>query len=184
LASRLVHWAADTSHPAAPTTYRLKRIDEKGGPGFHLERKQRAHGYRGGYVDFVGGLDAWRANARASGRRIEMANARVHGLAMIGAGIALTPVGFGLAYLLGRSLQPVRGLLRSILIGLVALPMVVAFAGWLELITGAPFGRLAHRFDTAGALEKIRLSLLVIGSIIPFIALGAAIYSVGALLIR
>jgi hypothetical protein len=90
---------------------------------------------------------------------------RIRGLVLLAAGALLTPVFFVLAYLLGLLLAslfgdggPVR-----IAVGLVALPLVMAFIGWLELVTGVPFRRLQKLFEKAG-LARLGITLHVLAS--------------------
>lgn len=93
------------------------------------------------------------------------------------AGVVLTPVFFGAAYFLGLALQSLIGGKKiPIAAALVAIPIIVSFKGWLELLTGISFTRLADRFDNAGFFAKTGLTVLVLASIALYIAMFYGLY--------
>jgi hypothetical protein len=65
----------------------------------------------------------------------------------------------------------------KIAVGLVALPVVMAFIGWLEIVTGVSFRRLQRLFDKGG-LVQLGVTFLVLASIGALIAGSIYMYNV------
>jgi len=104
---------------------------------------------------------------------------RMRGLLLLVLGALLTPVFFIVAYFLGLLLAMLFGDHGPVRIaaGLVAIPMVMGFMGWLELVTGVSFRRLQTVFDKGG-LAQLGLTLLVIASGAGLIALFVFLYTI------
>jgi hypothetical protein len=100
---------------------------------------------------------------------------RLQGLAMMTAGALLAPVIFFAAWCLILILVALFGpgiLGYGVLIagtGAAAVPLVLAFVGWLQLVTGVPFSRLESTFKEGG-LGALGILVLVLGSAVAFIA--------------
>src|SRR5262245_51468745 len=54
---------------------------------------------------------------------------------------------------------------------LAALPLVAAFKGWLELLTGRSLREWSDRWNSLRAPGRLIMGLLVVGALLPFLAL-------------
>ncbi len=99
--------------------------------------------------------------------------ARLHGLVLIGLGLALLPVGFFVWYAITVFLIETTGGLLLITPALfMAAALALAFVGWLEVLTGIRFSRLARAFDDGGFLAKIGIGIFVIASALGFLVVA------------
>jgi hypothetical protein len=79
------------------------------------------------------------------------------GLVKIGLGLGLTALGVIVTDWIYRHT-------RQQVYPLVVLPVVLVFAGWLELLTGWRTGDLAGRWDAAGPTGRLGMALLVVAA--------------------
>jgi hypothetical protein len=92
--------------------------------------------------------------------------ARFYGLLMIIAGVVLTATMLGLFFAMGRWIGSFTGWI-TIVISLS--PVMLIFAGWLQVLTGLPFSKLSVQFDSSPPLKKIWLSVVFLVSSMIFI---------------
>jgi hypothetical protein len=100
---------------------------------------------------------------------------RLQGLALMIVGAVLVPaLGFAalcLILLLGPLFGPgmsAFGVAISVVVGTAAIPLVVAYVGFLQLVVGVPFSRLESTFQEGG-LRAFGTLILVVGSFVAFI---------------
>src|SRR4051794_30992673 len=90
---------------------------------------------------------------------------RIYGLLMIVAGILLTAAMIGLAIAIAQLIHSSGRILLFVSLW----PVMLIFAGWLQLLSGLPFQELSTQFDASPPLKKIALSIIFVVSSIAFL---------------
>ena len=102
-------------------------------------------------------------------------NCRIQGLLRTIAGLAITIVGFAIlnALVLLGAPDPLILLATYGFVLVAAVPLSIAFLGWLEFVSGVSFAQLSRSWDSRTFVGKLGQGLLVVSTLLLTLALLA-----------